>query len=308
MLATLTDDRFSDPPGSSSRSSTASAAWSSATGAAFGFSLATSSSLNRQLSRDRGGVRAEPAGDFVLDGEIVAFEGTRTSFARLQQRMQLRDPARANGPASRCSSTRSTSSTSEASTSPRFRCSSGKLLLRARALVRRAAALHRRTASGTARQLWRDACANGWEGLIAKRADSPYEHGRSRDWLKFKCVNEQELVIGGCTEPRRHRRASAPCCSATTTAVRSSTRARSAPASTSATLNDPLDAPRLPAPRATRRSPTPTASRGVTLGRARTRRADRVHRVDARRAAPPSALPRPAARQGGARRRQRAAE
>ena len=41
----------------------------------------------------------------------------------------------------------------------------------------------------------------GWEGLIAKRADAPYVHGRSRDWLKFKCVNEQEFVIGGYTDP-----------------------------------------------------------------------------------------------------------
>jgi ATP-dependent DNA ligase len=50
-----------------------------------------------------------------------------------------------------------------------------------------------------------EACAKGWEGLIAKRADAPYTHGRSRDWLKFKCSLAQELVIGGFTAPRGSR-------------------------------------------------------------------------------------------------------
>jgi ATP-dependent DNA ligase len=41
--------------------------------------------------------------------------------------------------------------------------------------------------------------------LIAKRADSAYQSRRTRDWLKLKCENEQELVIGGFTEPRGSR-------------------------------------------------------------------------------------------------------
>jgi ATP-dependent DNA ligase len=41
--------------------------------------------------------------------------------------------------------------------------------------------------------------------VIAKRADSPYTHGRSRDWLKFKCSAQQELVIGGFTAPKGSR-------------------------------------------------------------------------------------------------------
>jgi len=54
-------------------------------------------------------------------------------------------------------------------------------------------------------RLYRDACQKGWEGLIAKRADAPYVHGRSKDWLKFKCGFEQELVVGGYTAPRGSR-------------------------------------------------------------------------------------------------------
>jgi DNA ligase D-like protein (predicted ligase) len=53
--------------------------------------------------------------------------------------------------------------------------------------------------------MYAEACRKGWEGLIAKRADSPYVTTRSRDWLKFKCDHEQELVIGGYTAPRGSR-------------------------------------------------------------------------------------------------------
>jgi bifunctional non-homologous end joining protein LigD len=49
------------------------------------------------------------------------------------------------------------------------------------------------------------ACQQGWEGLVAKRAGSPYTAGRSADWRKLKCSASQELVIGGWTEPRRSR-------------------------------------------------------------------------------------------------------
>jgi bifunctional non-homologous end joining protein LigD len=50
-----------------------------------------------------------------------------------------------------------------------------------------------------------EACEKGWEGIIGKLATSAYEHGRSRAWLKLKCVLEQEFVIGGYTEPQGSR-------------------------------------------------------------------------------------------------------
>jgi ATP-dependent DNA ligase len=52
---------------------------------------------------------------------------------------------------------------------------------------------------------WERACADGWEGVIAKRRDSVYEHRRSRQWLKMKCEATQELVIGGFTDPQGAR-------------------------------------------------------------------------------------------------------
>jgi len=60
-----------------------------------------------------------------------------------------------------------------------------------------------RDADGEA--FYQHACDSGWEGLIAKRADSPYRGGRSTDWLKFKCVRGQEFVVGGFTEPQGSR-------------------------------------------------------------------------------------------------------
>ena len=52
---------------------------------------------------------------------------------------------------------------------------------------------------------WDKACRGGWEGVIAKRRDSPYEHRRSKHWLKMKCEASQELVVGGFTDPQRSR-------------------------------------------------------------------------------------------------------
>jgi ATP-dependent DNA ligase len=52
---------------------------------------------------------------------------------------------------------------------------------------------------------WERACAEGWEGVIAKRRDSRYEHRRSPHWLKMKCELIQELVVGGFTDPQGAR-------------------------------------------------------------------------------------------------------
>jgi ATP-dependent DNA ligase len=52
---------------------------------------------------------------------------------------------------------------------------------------------------------WDEACRQGWEGVIAKRLDSVYEHRRSKAWLKMKCEATQELVVGGFTDPQGAR-------------------------------------------------------------------------------------------------------
>jgi DNA ligase D-like protein (predicted ligase) len=56
-----------------------------------------------------------------------------------------------------------------------------------------------------ARHPWELASREGWEGVVAKRRDSAYEHRRSPHWLKMKCEATQELVVGGFTDPQGRR-------------------------------------------------------------------------------------------------------
>jgi bifunctional non-homologous end joining protein LigD len=62
-----------------------------------------------------------------------------------------------------------------------------------------------RVAPVTDAKPWERACREGWEGVIAKRRDSPYEHRRSPHWLKMKCEISQQLVVGGFTDPEGGR-------------------------------------------------------------------------------------------------------
>lgn len=55
------------------------------------------------------------------------------------------------------------------------------------------------------REPWLRAAREGWEGVIAKRVGSRYEHRRSPHWLKMKCEATQELVVGGFTDPQGKR-------------------------------------------------------------------------------------------------------
>jgi bifunctional non-homologous end joining protein LigD len=52
---------------------------------------------------------------------------------------------------------------------------------------------------------WERARAEGWEGVIAKRRDSTYEHRRSPLWLKMKCEVARDLLVGGFTDPQGRR-------------------------------------------------------------------------------------------------------
>ena len=144
------------------------------------------------------------AREFLLDGEVVAYEGEQTSFSRLQQRLGVTAPSPARVAAY-----------------PVVYCVFDLLeidgeVMTHRPLVERRVSLTSAIRPGPALQLseaWRDdsqrrfaeACRSGWEGLIAKRTDAPYVAGRSKNWLKLKCVWEQEFVIGGYTDPAGSR-------------------------------------------------------------------------------------------------------
>jgi len=207
MLATLTEDRFSDPD------------WiyePKLDGVRI--VVYRKGSRVRLMSRNKKersaaypeiaeafGAMDAAARDFVVDGEVVAFDRGVTSFVRLQARMGLQDPDRARA-------------TGIGVTYYAFDVlylngrDTTRLPLRTRkALLRRALAfddpirfMRHRNEQGV--KYFREACRKGLEGLIAKRASSAYVHARSRDWLKFKCACEQEFVIGGFTDPQRSRK------------------------------------------------------------------------------------------------------
>ena len=52
---------------------------------------------------------------------------------------------------------------------------------------------------------WERAQSEGWEGVIAKRRGSIYEHRRSKEWLKMKCELSQNFLVGGFTDPQGKR-------------------------------------------------------------------------------------------------------
>jgi bifunctional non-homologous end joining protein LigD len=64
--------------------------------------------------------------------------------------------------------------------------------------------LHR-VAELTGHAPWDQACAKGWEGVIAKRRDSVYEQRRSKAWLKMKCELTHDFIVGGFTDPQGAR-------------------------------------------------------------------------------------------------------
>jgi bifunctional non-homologous end joining protein LigD len=59
--------------------------------------------------------------------------------------------------------------------------------------------------AGSGREFFEQASRLGVEGILSKRRDSPYKAGRSKAWLKVKCLKRQEFVIGGWTDPEGAR-------------------------------------------------------------------------------------------------------
>jgi DNA ligase D-like protein (predicted ligase) len=144
-------------------------------------------------------------GAAVLDGEVVAMDGGEAlGFQRLQRRLGLADPEPALVRAAPVSLWAFDLVHLEDRDTRALEMVDRKALLRA-VLRPRAALRYCEHDNGDAPGRYRAACAAGWEGLVAKRSDAPYRAGRTRDWLKLKCVGEQELVIGGYTEPKGRR-------------------------------------------------------------------------------------------------------
>jgi DNA ligase D-like protein (predicted ligase) len=203
MLATLTDQRFSDPDWIFERKLDGVRV--------LAFRRRGTVRLLSRNQLDVGGAYPEvmealatDGPDYIVDGEVVAFDHGQTSFAKLQQRMQLRDPERARR-------TRVPIFYYVFDVIHAGGFDLRDLELRHRKTVLRQLLRFERPTRLTSHRnrdgegYYEEACGKGWEGVIAKRAASPYVSGRSPDWLKFKCVNEQEFVIVGFTDPKGSR-------------------------------------------------------------------------------------------------------
>ncbi|HSR85454.1 MAG TPA: non-homologous end-joining DNA ligase [Streptosporangiaceae bacterium] len=140
----------------------------------------------------------------ILDGEIVAFRGSATSFSQLQQRLGLLHPSPnliSSVPVTYYIFDIMFSGGQDVRPLPQRE---RKQLLRSlMSFEDPLRYTEHRERDG--QKYYEQACRDRWEGLIAKRASAPYRSGRTRDWLKFKCENAQEFVIGGFTDPQGSR-------------------------------------------------------------------------------------------------------
>src|SRR6267142_582864 len=204
MLATLTDERFSRPGWLFEPKWDGERCLVFRRGRELNLFSRNRIQLNAKYPEVVEVISQQEAASFIADGEIVTFDHGGTSFARLQARMQVKRP-----------------STDLIRQVPvwfylfdllyldRYDIRRAPLRYR-KEVLRKAFDFHgalrfteHRETEGEA--YYQEACRSGWEGVIAKNGDSVYVSRRTRDWLKFKCTQEQELVIGGYTDPRGSR-------------------------------------------------------------------------------------------------------
>lgn len=204
QLATLTKDRFSDPQWLFERKLDGERLLAFRDSSGVRLLTRNDRDVTTTFPEVADALQAQRADDFAVDGEVVAFRDGQTSFAMLQQRLGVAHPAAglitqfpvfyyifdvlfADGRDTR-------------GLPQRERKETLRTLLGFTGPLRYT---EHRVGDGEA--FYRQACRDGWEGLIAKQADAPYSGGRTRNWLKFKCITGQEFVIGGYTDPRGSR-------------------------------------------------------------------------------------------------------
>jgi DNA ligase D-like protein (predicted ligase) len=195
MKAVLTDERFSDPDWIYERKLDGVRCIAIRDGDRVRLLSRNDLSMNDRYPEVVEALEAQECRRFAIDGEVVAFDHGQTSFSRLARRGRERvavflyafDITWLEGEDVR-----------------------DRPLVERKRLLREALSFggslrlsaHRREHG---EKFFDEACRKGWEGVIAKRADSRYSSARSKDWLKFKCERGQELVVGGYTAPQGSR-------------------------------------------------------------------------------------------------------
>jgi bifunctional non-homologous end joining protein LigD len=203
-LATLTHDRFSDPGWIFERKLDGERCLAFVDAPGVRLLTRNQKDVTTTFPEIAGAVSGQGGAGLVLDGEIVAFDQGQTRFERLQRRLGVVHPSDdllrrfpvdyyvfdvlyADGRDVR----------------PLPLLQRKELLARSVGFRDPLRFTEHRVRDGEA--YYAEACHDGWEGLVAKRADAPYLSGRTRDWLKFKCLGSQEFVVGGWTDPQRSR-------------------------------------------------------------------------------------------------------
>ncbi len=163
--------------------------------------------INNEYPEIVAALEKQSADNFIIDGEVVATAKGLSDFELLQSRINLKNTQEI---------------TSKIKLIPITFCIFDLLymdgydvrhlpLLERKKLLKKLLLynkllLYTQHQVGNGIEFFKKACKAKWEGAIAKKADSIYESRRSRNWLKFKCIMQQELVIGGYTEPRGERK------------------------------------------------------------------------------------------------------
>ena len=164
--------------------------------------------LNNAFPELRDAIAVQPLTQFIIDGEIVVFKPgtTLSSFSQIQQRLGVNDAARSRLLRKRFPAFYFVFDVLHVNG---FDVTALPVIDRKtvlRSAIRFGKLIHySEHLKSHGEKFLAQACRQGWEGLLAKRADSRYTAGRSRDWLKLKCVNEQEFVVGGYTDPKESR-------------------------------------------------------------------------------------------------------
>jgi DNA ligase D-like protein (predicted ligase) len=203
-LATLTHDRFSDPGWIFERKLDGERCLAFADASGVRLLTRNRKEVTTTFPEVAAALAERRTADLIVDGEIVAFDGDRTRFERLQRRLGVVRPSDdllrefpvvysvfdvlwADG--------------RDVRELPLL--ARKDVLARSLSFAGPVQFTEHRERDGEV--FYAEACRSGWEGLVAKRADAPYRAGRTRDWLKFKCLNAQEFVVGGWTDPQRSR-------------------------------------------------------------------------------------------------------
>lgn len=149
----------------------------------------------------------QAADDFIIDGEIISSDKEgRSDFQQLQQRINLTNESEIKVLETKVTisfcifDVMYTEGFDVRNLPLTARKSILKKLLNYKDLL-----VYTPHRTGDGLSFFKEACKLHWEGLIAKKSNSTYVGKRSPNWLKFKCIMKQELVIVGYTEPKGSR-------------------------------------------------------------------------------------------------------